>query len=410
RALRLCEDNGVLVVAAVGNDGCDCLQAPAARPSALAVGATGPGGEPLDSNNWGAAYRMNGVLAPGQNIEGAAPGGGRIALTGSSFATPAVAGVAALLVAAQLAQGHKADPLAAGRAILESATVPPCAPDDAPQCRRHLGGHLNASGAFELIRRGSPAVSSGAGVNAAGEPPLLRMTGPETNEGAILMETNAVQANAAEAAEGVLPAVAQDPATTAAPDPAPDPVAEPTPPPVPPFPPAAQPAAQQTQPPVAVTQAVQAVSQAPAASEVGVQASCGGGGSPASGCQCGGQPSASGNGNGNGNGNAYGLANGASRQLIYAIGTIGFDYRTEARRDSFRQLMPAAFYEASGTAPEREVQANIYDPAQLHAYLAKEPWVSDKVTWTLNMDATPIYALEAETPVGMDWHRPIIQD
>jgi hypothetical protein len=33
--------------------------------------------------------------------------------------------------------------------------------------------------------------------------------------------------------------------------------------------------------------------------------------------------------------------------------------------------------------------------------------VSDKVTWTLNMDSTPIYALEAESPVGMDWSEPI---
>ncbi|WP_406445534.1 S8 family serine peptidase, partial [Streptomyces sp. NBC_00631] len=41
RALRLCAEQGVLVVAAAGNDGCDCLQVPAAVPSVLAVGATG---------------------------------------------------------------------------------------------------------------------------------------------------------------------------------------------------------------------------------------------------------------------------------------------------------------------------------------------------------------------------------
>ena len=39
RALRLCEDNNVLVVAAVGNDGCSCLHVPAAVPSVLGVGA-----------------------------------------------------------------------------------------------------------------------------------------------------------------------------------------------------------------------------------------------------------------------------------------------------------------------------------------------------------------------------------
>jgi cyanobactin maturation PatA/PatG family protease len=68
RALSLCEDNGVLVVAAVGNDGCDCLQVPAAVPSVLAVGAAGTDGEPLEINNWGSMYRTNGVLAPGRNM------------------------------------------------------------------------------------------------------------------------------------------------------------------------------------------------------------------------------------------------------------------------------------------------------------------------------------------------------
>ena len=33
RAVRLCADNGVLIVAAAGNDGCQCLHVPAAVPS-----------------------------------------------------------------------------------------------------------------------------------------------------------------------------------------------------------------------------------------------------------------------------------------------------------------------------------------------------------------------------------------
>lgn len=48
-----------------------------------------------------------------------------MALTGSSFATPVVSGVAALLMAEQLRHGDKADPLAAGRAILRTASDPP---------------------------------------------------------------------------------------------------------------------------------------------------------------------------------------------------------------------------------------------------------------------------------------------
>ena len=101
-ALQICADNGVLVVAAVGNDGCDCLQVPAAVSPTLAVGAAGLDGRPLASSNWGEAYRANGVLAPGQDLRGAAPGGDTALLTGSSFATPVVSGVAALLASARL--------------------------------------------------------------------------------------------------------------------------------------------------------------------------------------------------------------------------------------------------------------------------------------------------------------------
>ena len=37
-AVRACASAGVLIVAAVGNDGCDCLHVPAALPCVLAVG------------------------------------------------------------------------------------------------------------------------------------------------------------------------------------------------------------------------------------------------------------------------------------------------------------------------------------------------------------------------------------
>ncbi|CAL9350426.1 S8 family serine peptidase [Streptomyces sp. enrichment culture] len=482
RALRLCADNGVLVVAAVGNDGCDCLQAPAATPTVLAVGATDADGEPLDINNWGPAYRANGVLAPGRDIEGAAPGGRLASLTGSSFATPAVTGVAALLVAQQIAEGRDPDPLAAGRAILASASRPPCAPDDAPQCRRFLGGRLAASRAFDLIRQGSvvPRAVPGGSVTVTGGPSTPRTTHAEPKGRAILMDTNAVHAHAGEATEGLSAAAAPPPAATGAtlaavpqapplppvpqtapavaPPPAPPQAQAPSPaPPAPPPWPGAvsqpapqaappgyeqgngaqaagqvyaagaqptgqvyagqvyaagaqpagpayaapvQPAAQPTAPPVYRAETpVAAQPAAPVPAEQGVRPSC-----PDCGGTCGGRTS------GGTSANMGAVASGDGRQLIFAIGTIGFDYRTEARRDSFRQQMPVEVREATAEHPEQEVQPNVYDPRQLHDYLAKNPWACDKLTWTLNMDATPLYALEAETPVGMDWTRPIITD
>ena len=90
-------------------------------------------------------------------------------------------------------------------------------------------------------------------------------------------------------------------------------------------------------------------------------------------------------------------------QLIYALGTVGYDFRTEAQRDGFRQQM-LEFQEgvnADGVPIVRP--PNPYDPRHLNRYLAENPWASDKLTWTLNLDKTPIYALTAETPVGMAW-------
>lgn len=85
RAVRYCQDRNVLVVAAVGNDGCFCNHVPAGLPWGLAVGAVDDDGQPLASSNWGPAYREHGILAPGENIVGAVPGGTTMRRSGSSL-------------------------------------------------------------------------------------------------------------------------------------------------------------------------------------------------------------------------------------------------------------------------------------------------------------------------------------
>jgi cyanobactin maturation PatA/PatG family protease len=84
--------------------------------------------------------------------------------------------------------------------------------------------------------------------------------------------------------------------------------------------------------------------------------------------------------------------NNAQSSYVFAIGTIGFDFGTEARRDTFRQLMPRPL---SGD-PTVSMPVNPYDVIQLSSYLADYPSESTKVIWTLDLDATPIYAVEAE--------------
>ena len=85
-------------------------------------------GTPLGSSNWGSAYRTQGILAAGENIPGAAPGGDVTMRSGTSFAAPQVSGFAALMLSIQLKQGRKPDPRAVRQALLETAM--PCTSPD----------------------------------------------------------------------------------------------------------------------------------------------------------------------------------------------------------------------------------------------------------------------------------------
>ncbi|MEM7588182.1 MAG: S8 family serine peptidase, partial [Acidobacteriota bacterium] len=155
KAVQQAVDANVLVVSAVGNDGCECLHVPAALPGVLAVGALDPHGQPLDSSNWAERLARQGVMAPGAQIPGALPGGRFGVMTGSSFATPLVSGVAALLLSLQRARGQKPDPQAVRRALVESAE--PCQANQATDCRRLLAGKLNIEGARAALGLGGPA-------------------------------------------------------------------------------------------------------------------------------------------------------------------------------------------------------------------------------------------------------------
>jgi len=120
-AVRACAASGVLIVAAAGNQGCDCLHIPGALPSVLAVGAMDARGEPLPFSNWGNVYQSQGILAPGANILVASSTGGTTTSSGTSFATAIVSGTAALLLSLQLKRGQKPDVAAVRQALLTSA-------------------------------------------------------------------------------------------------------------------------------------------------------------------------------------------------------------------------------------------------------------------------------------------------
>ena len=166
-SVRECHRRGILIVAAAGNEGCECLHVPAAMPSVLAVGAMDDEGRPLDFSNWGRAYADQGVLAPGKDVLGAAPGGGFVYRTGTSYATPIVAGIAGLLLSLQLRQGERPDVAAVRSAILRGAVG--CGQQPFPDCQRLLAGRLDVERSLIFIMKGSTSMSEAEVVAQEGQ-------------------------------------------------------------------------------------------------------------------------------------------------------------------------------------------------------------------------------------------------
>jgi cyanobactin maturation PatA/PatG family protease len=89
--------------------------------------------------------------------------------------------------------------------------------------------------------------------------------------------------------------------------------------------------------------------------------------------------------------------------LVYALGTLGYDFGTEARRDSFKQLMPAN--EIAGTM----VPANPYDARQMVDHLGSNLAEARSLIWTLNIELTPVYAIEPKGPFAREIYQVLQQ-
>ncbi len=120
-AIEAANKAGIVVVAASGNDGCNCVSYPARYPEVVAVGATNTTGALASFSSYGAEID---VVGPGTSIYTTTwtNGNGQNAyvsgVAGTSFATPYVAG----LIALQAGQQPDSNPLQLIAALTETTT------------------------------------------------------------------------------------------------------------------------------------------------------------------------------------------------------------------------------------------------------------------------------------------------
>ncbi len=310
-AINTCAQRNILIVAAAGNDGCECLHLPAAAQSVLSVGAVDALGAPIASSNWGGVYETQGIVALGEKVLGAVPGGGTSEKSGTSFATPIVSGFAGALLGLQVKANRTPDPHQVRAVLLETALQ--CVPQANADHRRCLAGRLNIRKAITVIQ---------------GDSNMTSVSVNPSSEAVVTIED-----------ERHLPL---------------SPIIRP----------AIQPAAEPTVHPSEARASVLAESR----DSMSIAPSCGDNGK----CNC--QSKGSCN-----------CGGGQKPALVYALGTLGYDFGSEARRDAFIQAMPS---DAN----------NPFVAQQLLTYLSANPYEAPSLIWTLNLDATPIYAIVPAGP------------
>jgi hypothetical protein len=250
---------------------------------------------------------------------------------GTSYATPIVSGVAALLMSLQLKLRKKPDAGGVRSAILKSALG--CAHQKVDDCRRLLAGRLNIQGAKSQIQQGVHEMTDSRAVRkdqcVSTSDASTRWNSSEAPPGVQAASCGCGGVKRQETEE--LPEEVQD---------------------------AMEDVVQESgaRPSVAVASAPSRVASR---TRTGATPSSISSVAPAS-CGCGGNSGA----------------------LVYALGSISYDLCTLARQDSIQS--------------EMDDGQSVHNPADMLRFLAtplNESYASG-LTWTLNQDASPIYAIQ----------------
>ena len=344
RAVKQCQDNNMLIVAPGGNDKGECWCIPSILPGVITVGAMRDDGQPFKFSNYGGEYQNKGVMANGENILGAQPGTEEpIRQKGTSCAAPIVTGISALLMSLQLQRGEQPNAEAVREAILNSAI--PCNPEEVEEPERCLLGKLNIPGAFQLLtgEKLEPHLQplSYQGVQEPHPQPLSYEGVQEPHPQPLSYEERGVGISRSQ----VLPGNAT---LEALPLTIPSGRALET----------AFPAGDWERETLVISQGI--------------------------------------------NSSTDSITPSAASKLVYALGTIGYDFGNEARRDTFKQLMPAVNMDGA------IIPANPYDSQQMVNYLSENPAEAKPLIWTLNQELTPIYALEPVSGFAADIYETLI--
>lgn len=146
--------NNVTVIAASGNDGCDCVSYPARYPGVISVGASTNTDTRASYSNYGASLSL---LAPGNNICAAAWSQAYPSTSyscdysGTSLSSPLVAGAASLL----LSQNRSLTPSQITTALQQSTTKPG-GMQGLARTNAYGSGMLNIFGALSVVSLPTP--------------------------------------------------------------------------------------------------------------------------------------------------------------------------------------------------------------------------------------------------------------